>query len=393
MQNNDNVAPSGGKPPRRRRWPLVIGLLALAGGGYFAWQTTMASDAGAPAPDPAPVAQPALQVMRLAGVDVSQVAPATLTRSVKVTGTTHPLQRADLTAQVAGVVTAVNFRPGDQVKSGDIIVQQDIRDLEISLSQVRANMAATQVQLELAERQLASTRALADQQISSTNSLDSAQSAVNAQKAQLAALEAQVAAAQSSIDKATIRAPFDGVISARSVEPNQTLSPGAALVTLVDLSRIEVQLTAPLGQATALAPGQQVRLSVENDRGRLLTGTVDRVNPVALEGTRSIGLYATLNNAEGMLRGGMFVTGEVVTASKEAAIGVPAAAIQEDGDGRFVLKVEGETVQRQPVEVGGVWGASGTTEIVAGLNEGDLIVNTRLERLQPGMNVAVEGQT
>jgi len=391
MDASRDALPDANAPapkPRRKRWPLVALLGVIGIGGLVAWQ--LQSTASEPTEEEiaAATAPAAETVMRLASVDVSTIAVGTLSRQVKVTGTTHPLRHANLSAQVSGTVTAVNFRAGDRVSEGDVIVQQDLRDLQITLNQATANRDATAAQLALSERQLASVEALNQREFSSTSSLESAQSAVATARAQLAALTAQVEAAEVAIDKATIRAPFDGTIATRSVEPNQMLSPSTAVITLVDLSQIEARVTAPISRATAIAPGQQVSLIVENS-ARTVTGTVDRINPVAAEGTRSIELYVTVDNADGYLRGGMFVTGNVVTEEKTDTIGVPAAAIHEDGEGPYVLKLVDNVAQRQPVELGPVWAADGTTEIVSGLAAGDRIVNTALDRLEPGSRVAV----
>jgi membrane fusion protein, multidrug efflux system len=373
---------------KRRRWPVVVVLGLLSVGGFTAWQMAVP----ATEPDPATVEAeqtPSEPVLRLASVDVTTLEPQTLERRVAVTGTLRPLRHADLTAQVSGIVREVNFRPGDVVREGDVMVQLDTRDLQLSLDQARANMAATQAQLALAEQQLSSTRALAERELTSANNLATAESTVSSTRAQLAALQTQVDAAEVALGKATIRAPFDGTVSARTVEPNQSIAAGAQLISVVDLSRIEVEAAAPLGQATNLAPGQTVELTVESLQNRLFSGTVDRINPVAIEGTRSISLFATLDNPDGFLRGGMFVTGHVITASKDDAIAVPAAAIQEDDEGTYVLAVRNGEIVRQPVELGEVWGTNGTTEITGGLEAGDTVVNTTLERLLPGAKVAV----
>lgn len=380
------AAEAAGVPQRRRRWPLLVVALVLGVGGVASWQwQTMASSAMADAAPTQALRQ--APVMRLASIDLTTMAPQTLSRRVEITGTTRPLRHATLSAQVSGIASEVHFRPGDAVRQGDVLVRIDTSDLALSLEQARANMAATRVQLELAERQLASTETLAGRGLSSASSLESAQSNVSATRAQLAALAAQVEAAEASIAKATIRAPFDGIVSTRNVEPNQNVGAGTQLFSLVDLERIEVEANLPLGRMEEVAPGQVVELQIESNRNRMFTGTVDRINPVAREGTRTITLYATLDNDDGFLKGGMFAKGAVVTQSQEDAFAVPALAVQEDQAGSYVLVVVDGEVERRAVELGGVWGRAGAVEVLSGLEAGDVIVNTRLERLEPGMQV------
>jgi len=383
---NAQILREGGTVRRRKRWPYVVGLIVVSVGCYAAFQF------GRPAATETEAALPPVvqeqPIMRLALAEVKTLAPTTLTRSVKVTGSLQPLRQAALTAQVAGIVEAVNFRAGDTIKAGDVIAQIDVSDLEITLNQVRGSMNATRAQLDLAQTQFDTAKKLVDRGISPSSSLDSAKSNLDALQANLTSLQAQVQAAEVSIAKATIVAPFSGMVSSRSIEPNQSIASGAALVTLVDLSRMEVQAIAPLNATSSLAIGQNVELKVESDRNRVFKGIVDRINPVAVPGTRSIIVYVTLQNDDGFLRGGMFTSGNVIVAEKENAIAVPAGALREDQEGQYVLKIDGNTGVRQSVALGETWG-SGLVEIVDGLSAGDLVVSAPLPQLEPGMQVSV----
>jgi RND family efflux transporter MFP subunit len=119
--------------------------------------------------------------------------------------------------------------------------------------------------------------------------------------------------------------------------------------------------------------------------------TVDRISPVAVEGTRSITVYLTLDNPEGQLRGGMFVTGRIVTASSSDALAVPSRALLGEEDARYVLAVEDGEIVRKDVEVAQVWARLDRVEIASGIEDGDTVVSMPLSGLEAGQPVAIEG--
>src|SRR5690606_2723658 len=110
------------------------------------------------------------------------------------------------------------------------------------------------------------------------------------------ALQGQVAAAQIALQNATVKATMAGIVSARSVEPGQTVQAGAALLTIVDLDRLELSGAAPVGSSAQIKAGQAVDVAVEGLPGQHFAGTVDRVNPIAVAGTRTIPVYIGLDN-------------------------------------------------------------------------------------------------
>ncbi|UXN75304.1 efflux RND transporter periplasmic adaptor subunit [Devosia sp. A8/3-2] len=121
------------------------------------------------------------------------------------------------------------------------------------------------------------------------------------------------------------------------------------------------------------------------------TGIVDRVNPVAEAGTRSIKVYLTLDNPDGLLRGGMFVTGSIVVRQDEDVIAVPATAIQTRNEASYVLAVVDGVVQERPIEIGSEWPATTLVEARSGLAAGEVIVGTTLSGLSDGAAVIIAG--
>jgi RND family efflux transporter MFP subunit len=373
-----------GLPPRRR-WPwvlLVILVLAAAAGwtqraAITAALSPPATDT-ATAPDPAPVTR-----MQVNPAEHATLAPRDLDRRIKVIGTINPARRADLAAETGGLVEAVNVRPGDRVTEGDVLVQVDVERLTLELGQARSNADATRVQLSLAEGQLDRVLQLVDRNVATTSTLEEAQSSVDGLRAQLTALDDVVKLAELALRNATIKAPFDGIVTARAVEPGAVIGAGTTLISLVDLATVELEAAAPVAAGVLLRPGQDVAVRVDGIPDRSFTGTVARINPVATAGTRTIPVYITMDNAEGLLFGGMFATADVVVASAPGAIAMPTDAIRTDAGGAYVLTIVDDTLVRTPVTIADTW-EGGLTRITAGLAPGDEVITAALPELDPG---------
>lgn len=375
-----------GLAPRKFPWFWALAIVIVgAGAAYILVPQLTATEASTPAPAAA-APDPVKLVL---SADVTTLAPQTITETLKATGSLAPRRTIALSSQVNGTVDDVRFRVGDSVRAGDVLVQVDIETLNIQLQQQKSTAEATRAQLAQAEAQVERTERLNTRGLVASANLDSERANVDALRSNLKALESQVAAAEIGLRNATVIAPFDGVVAARSVEPGQVTSPGAALMQIVDLSVMEMTAYVPVSASPNLRPGQAVTLTVEGLPGRQFSGSVAGISPVATEGTRTVPVLVTVDNPGGELRGGMFATGQIVTAEVENTLAVPPAAIREDAEGQFVLKIVDGDLVRQPVEPSRSWRAARVTELASGLAVGDTFVSGRLDDLRAGMQVRV----
>ncbi|MCC7319399.1 MAG: efflux RND transporter periplasmic adaptor subunit [Rubellimicrobium sp.] len=375
-----------GLRPLAPRWPWVILVLAVAGGGAwwyyraFVLPTLPVAERVAETPAPEEGIDSRMQVNPF---EYRTLAPQTLEQVVRVTGTLQPAQQSQIAAQASGRIEEVRVRPGDAVAAGDTLVQIDVEQLRLQLDLQRSTQAATQSQLTLAEAQLDRVRALVERGVATTSDLDSAETSVTGLRAQMSALSDQVAAAELNLRQATVVAPFAGVIAGRSVDPGQFVSTGTPLLTLVDLSAVELVAQAPVAAGALVAVGQRVSVAVDGLPGRSFAGEVARINPIATQGARTIPVYVTIANPDGVLLGGMFAIGEVVVRQADAAIAVPVDAIREDRDGAHVLVVEDGVALRRPVAPGEVWRGN-LVQIPEGLTAGDVVITAALPEIAPG---------
>lgn len=401
-----------GLPPKKSRgWlvALILGAVLLGGGWWYqnggaevlaamqpAEEEGAASETAGPEPAaPEPAAEDAAsadQAMQLLASELTEIQPMRLRETVKATGALTPSQQAAISAEVSARVTEVSVRPGDRVEAGQLLVQLDIESLTNQLEQQRASAEATRAQLRLAQTQLERTRSLLGRGLTPESQLDAGQANVDQLAASLAAQEKSVANAEENLDHARVTAPFTGVVSSRSVDPGAFVSMGSPLIGLVDLTVMEFEAAVPVRYTPRLAAGQPVELTVEGVGDHGFTGSVDRIAPVAIEGTRMLPVYVSIENPDGLLRGGMFAAGRVVLEKKSGVIGIPADALREDDAGDFVLKRQGDRVVRQGVEIARSWEGGRMVEVAAGLTPGDVIVSQPLDQLRADTQILVVGE-
>lgn len=374
-----------GLKPKRRILPWIVLILIVAAVAAYILLNP------APPAEEVEVAQEQTLVRQIRQSEMRTVTPMTLAETVKVTGTLEPGQRSEVASQASGRVLSVTVRPGDTVQEGDVLAQIDTAALQLQLSQQRATASATRVQLQSSEQQLERTEQLASQGLTTPSALEQARSAAAALQSQLEALESAVETAELSLANATVEAPLSGTVSARSVDPGQTIQAGTPLFTIVNLETMEFDSAASVNSSALVNQGQHATVTVTGLDGREFAGEVSRVNPVALSGTRTVPIYIDLDNPDGSLRGGMFATGQIVVRQQENALAIPASALREDAEGQFVLVLEGETLTRKPIEVQREWSRGSLLE-VSGLAEGDEFVSAAFAELQPGDTILlVEG--
>ncbi|MDB5585717.1 MAG: efflux transporter periplasmic adaptor subunit [Devosia sp.] len=391
MNPSDPVAETAAVTPTPRRrakwfWPGVALVVATGGASMLLINQLP------PAPVAATVAAPeAVRTMRLHPMEVVTIAPQRIEDLVKVTGTIHPVQEAAIAAQVSGLAEAVTVRPGDSVTAGQLLVEVGTTDLQLQLDQQRSTMASNEVQLRAAQATLDRTKLLAAKGLAAQTTLDTAQAEADRLTATIATQQTQVAQAETNLRRARVTAPFAGTIATRTIEPGQIVNPGTTMLSLVDLSSVRVEVVAALKDSSRIVAGQSVRLTVQGITGQQFTGTVDRVSPIAEAGTRSIKVYLDLDNKEGKLRGGMFVTGEIVVQQDDDVLALPAEAIQQRGDASYVVAIVDGVLAEHTIETGTKWAAAELVEARSGVTAGDTIVRTPLSGLTDGAPVIVEG--
>jgi membrane fusion protein (multidrug efflux system) len=313
---------------------------------------------------------------RAALVALARAEEREIVDTVEAIGTARANESVTITAKVTETVRGVRFEDGDYVETGAVLV-------ELTNAEETALLAEARAALDDAERQLKRLDGLVAQGSAPVSQRDEAFARRQGARARLGAVEAR-------LGDRLIRAPFSGVLGFRRVSPGTLVTPNMEITTIDDIARIKLDFSVPETVLASIRPDLEVRAVAAAWPARTFEGrvtTVDsRVDPV----TRAITVRALLDNPERLLRPGMLLTVELVTA-RERAIVVPESALLQIRDERFVYTVVDGTAQRVDVEIGRR--RPGIVEIRAGLAPGTPVVTEGIDRVRPGAPVRAAGET
>ncbi|QJQ07650.1 efflux RND transporter periplasmic adaptor subunit [Undibacterium piscinae] len=330
----------------------------------------------------------AAQVMEFLASDVVSVSSGDVRKLLSLSGALRAYNQAVVKAKVAGEVREVLVREGEAVQLDQVLVKMDTADYDARLAQARGSLAAAQGQLEIARQARDNNKALLDKAFISKNAYDNTNNQFAIAVANVDSAKGAVSVAQKALADTVIRAPIAGLISSRSVQPGEKISPDNKLFEVVDLRVMEMEAPVPTQDIASIKIGQPVQLKIEGV-AQMVSGKVSRINPGTVAGSRSIMTYIQIANQDGALRAGMFGEAQLVIEQKSGVLIVPQTAVRTDNDKPFVYVIENNTLQQKPVSLGMQGDANGVAvvELLSGVAKDAIVVKTNLGSLRAGIPV------
>lgn len=301
---------------------------------------------------------------------------------VRAVGTLHAVQGADLAPEVAGIVTRIGFKPGEDVAAGQILIQ--LRD-----DSDRAQLAALRAAAEQNTLTYRRNVALAKSNAISPQAFDIA-------TANMKSAVAQADAQAALVEKKAIRAPFAGRVGIRQVDVGQYVNAGNVVVTLQQLDPIDVDFTIPQQQLAILKAGDPVIVTSDGVPGRTFQGRVLALDPKVDPVTRNVRVRAEVSNPDKTLIPGMFATVVTAVGSAQPRLTLPQTAISYNPYGDVVYVVtpskneKGKDIlvaDQRFVTVGETRGDQ--VAVLSGITEKDLVVTTGQLKLKNGAVVFI----
>jgi membrane fusion protein (multidrug efflux system) len=296
-------------------------------------------------------------------------------------GSITAVQGVTVTPDIPGIAREIAFESGAVVTNGALLVRLDTSSEE-------AQLRALEAQEELGRLNLARERSLRTQNMVSQSELDTAEATLKQSQGNADAIRA-------AIQKKTIRAPFGGRLGLRLVNLGQYLDTGKPIVSLQSLTPVYAEFSLPQQELARLKTGMKVRVTTDAYPGRQFDGALTAINPDLDQHTRSVGLQATFDNPEQLLRPGMFARVEVLLPEEQAVLVIPATSVLSApyGDSVYVIepkpgKEDGKpelAVRQQFIRTGRARGDFVSVE--SGLKPGDRIVSAGIFKLRNGMSV------
>lgn len=344
-----------------KQWLIAVVLVALATGGVFSWHYFAQEEAeSAQAERPASkvnAVSPSMEVVR---------------DSVNAVGNLRALNQVELTTEVSGRVVEMNLDSGKRVSQGQLLLRLDDRQARADLQVAEATLADARRQFERAQR------------LQTNNSISRSQ--VDELRTAMDVAEAQRESARTRLDNHRIEAPFEGVIGLSDISLGTYLGSGTSVTTLDSTDRMELGFSIPERFLGQIQIGQMVRgtspaYPEEGFQGELVElGT--RINELS----RTLPVRAVIDNPEGKLRPGQFMSANLTLREREALV-IPEQAVMIRGADKYVFIAEDGVARRVSISLGSR--SPGWVEVSDGLSREDRVIVTGQDRLSSGDRIDV----
>ncbi len=328
-----------------------------------------------------------METVETVPVEVARASAGSVRPVVAATGEVKPAPGAELLvappqeARIAELPKSV----GDRVQRGELLVRFEVPSLQADAAARRSDLARAQAQLESARQAADRLAGLYERGIAAHREVEDARRDLVQAEASVAEARSAVAAAGRLAGREVVRAPFAGVVAARSHQPGDLVDPGAPepILRVIDPSRLQVEAAVPavdLGHITQGNPARVRGASFPDQQARVVA------RPAAVDAATGTALVRLAFATPPPFPAGLAVDVEIYGVEHSAAVLVPAAALVQEGAESFVFTVDaGKKAHRRPVRVGVV--AAGKAEILSGVAAGETVVVSGQAALPDGAMV------
>lgn len=309
-------------------------------------------------------------------VETTTVGTGAISSDFSFSGKVAPSREVSVVPTIAGKVLSFGYEVGDSVGAGAVLFTVDSTDLQNNLRSVQASYDVAELQAQNAKTTLESNQILYDEGIIAKSEYDQIKLAYDTAEANLTSLQVQMDNLQKNIADCSVTSPISGVISARNIEIGSFASQSTPSYTIIDLSRVKVEVGVSEQMVNDIAVGDEVDVLLTAVSPEPLTGTVSTISPAATQaGTYTV--KVELDNSRGLLKAGMLAEVKFVKEASDNTIILPRDAVMTKDGETYVYIVENNTAKK--------------TLVTTGIESGDQIEIT--EGLTEGMEVVTKGQT
>jgi membrane fusion protein (multidrug efflux system) len=357
-------------------------------------------------------------------VNTSAAIEKPIRRFLEVTGTLAAQEEAEVAAEVQGRVIGTPVERGTRVGEGDALIRIASAEMEAQVAEADANaaqivgrlgladgsefsvdrvpeVANAKANLDLAQGEFDRAQMLFDRKLISKAEFDQRNAQAEVARRQydiarngamqqyqaLAAARARVSLAKKALADTVVRSPFAGVVGQRLVSVGDYVSRGTKVASVLRTNPLRVNLTVPQQYSAEVAVGRPVSLDVDAAPGQRFEGQVRFVSPALQTDSRTLVVEALVENTTGVLKPGSFATARIEQATERPAILVPAASVRTISGTSRVYVISGERAEERIVTLG--QSVDDLVEIATGLEAGESVATTNIEKLTDGARVTV----
>jgi RND family efflux transporter MFP subunit len=326
-------------------------------------------------------------------VVVSKATTDTVIKQVPLTGTVTSARVAQLSTEVSGLVKKVNVEVGDRVETGAALLELDREIEQLIMAALQAATRQARAELADAKRRYEDAELLRKQKSISENELRLLEAEVEVDKSMLIKQQADERRQQARVERHTLRAPFDGVISERLTETGEWIEPGNPVLTLVAVDELRIEFRVPQEFFIRINPQSTLSVTLDALPERVFDASIDTVVPVSDPSSRTFLVHARVNADDMRMTPGMSVHGKLGLTTGREGVVVPRDAILRYPDGRVTVWIinpgtEPPTVSEKRVTTGHSF--DGLVTIREGIASGDVIIVRGNESLQEDQQVRIQ---
>lgn len=360
---------------RKQWWLGGVAVAVLAGGaGVYA---TSGSSAPAAKKD---VAKPALEFQ--AG-EVIKPTMAPMPGLIEFSGPLVAPNTVIVRAKASGSLDRLTVGEGSRVKAGQSLGQLDLEELRHKVAERNASVESARAMYEQSERQYKANQGLASQNFIAPTALDNSRAQLESARGQMLSAQAQLGTSEVLLRQAALISPIDGIVAKRHTLPGEKVAAEQQVLTIVDLSKLELAGLVGTHEVGKLSPGMTVQVKVEGS-DEPVAARIARIAPAAEPGTRSIGVTLTLDNTGERFRAGQYAVARVELPDDKPRLTVPSTAVGAVSGQEHVWLIEKGMLVRRIVTTGRRDPREGRVEILAGVTPQSQVLGARFDNLKEG---------
>ncbi|MDC6168842.1 efflux RND transporter periplasmic adaptor subunit [Paucibacter sp. XJ19-41] len=291
-------------------------------------------------------------------------------------------------SKASGTLLSLSVGEGSRVRAGQALGQVDLEEQRLRVAERSATVESARAQQAQAERQHQANEGLAAQNFIAPTALETSRAALEAARAQTLAAKAQLDTSQVLLRQAALIAPINGLVSKRHALPGEKLAEEQQILSIVDLSKLELAGLVGTHEVSRLKPGMTVQVRVEGV-DETVEAQIARIAPAAEPGTRSIVVTLELANPKELFRAGQYAVARVELPDETRRLTVPQGAISSNSGQEQVWMIEQGALVRRIVTTGRKDAREGRVEILQGLAPEAQVLAARFDNLREGAKASI----
>lgn len=297
-----------------------------------------------------------------------------------------------LSFEIPGVINSINYREGERYEEGALLVSLKQDDILIRLKKAQAEKNKAETALSIEQGKYEEHQKLYKIGSIPKTTLDKVKLEVDSAQYELEAGDLEVKLNEAMLEKSNLYAPSDGMIGELYVEEGEALTPNTLIGSHISTDVVSAEFGVVEKDVAKLALGQKARVYVDAYADKTFEGVVENISPVVTGTSRTASVRVRLENSEGLLLPGMFARIKILLYSKRNALIVPTDSVQgkEEEASVFILDSRTNKVAKRNIKIG--YTRPDYSQVDAGLEEGELVCVSGLEKLQDGLEVKVVEQ-